>query len=96
MTLQGDLWGISLIDIPDLDEVITGCGGEDVLGGRVENDLSYFPVYVSLCWSESTVAYLPPAFNFPSGLRSSATHPSSPHPSNRESWTFQIQTTSSA
>ena len=41
----------------------------------------------------SKIAYLPPAFSFPSGLRSSATHPSSPHPSNRESWTFQIQTT---
>ena len=43
MTLQGDLGGISLIDIPDLDEVITGCRGEDVLGGRVEDDLSDFP-----------------------------------------------------
>lgn len=96
MTFQGDLWGISLIDIPDFNEVITGCGGEDVLGGRVEDDLSDLSVHVSLWSSESTVAYLPPAFSFPSGLRSSATHPSSPHPSNKESWIFQIQTTSSA
>jgi hypothetical protein len=48
MTLQGNLGGISLIDVPDFDEVITGCGGEDVLGGRVEDDLSYFPTQVSL------------------------------------------------
>jgi hypothetical protein len=48
MTFQGDLGGISLIDIPDFDEVITGCGGEDVLGGRVEDDLSNFPTQVSL------------------------------------------------
>lgn len=47
MTLQGDLGRISLIDIPDLDEVITGCGGEDILGGRVEDDLSDFPVQIS-------------------------------------------------
>jgi hypothetical protein len=48
MSLQGDLRGISLIDIPDFDEVITGCGGEDVLGGRVEDDLSDFPTQVNL------------------------------------------------
>jgi hypothetical protein len=48
MSFQGDLGGISLIDIPDFDEVITGCGGEDVLGGRVEDDLSYFPTQVNL------------------------------------------------
>jgi hypothetical protein len=48
MTFQGDLWGISLIDIPDFDKVITGCGGEDILGGRVEDDLSNFPNQVSL------------------------------------------------
>jgi hypothetical protein len=86
-----------LIDIPDFDEVITGCGGEDVLGGRVEDDLSDFPFQVRLgLIKESAVAYLPPAFSFPSGLRSSATHPSSPHPSNKESWIFQIQTAPSA
>ena len=38
----------------------------------------------------------PPAFSFPSGLKSSACHPSSPHPSNRVSWIFQIQTVLSA
>jgi hypothetical protein len=48
MTLQGDLWGISLVDIPDLNEVITRCGGEDVLGGRVEDDLSDLSIQVSL------------------------------------------------
>jgi hypothetical protein len=48
MTFQGDLGGISLIDVPDFDKVITGCGGEDVLGGRVEDDLSNFPNEVSL------------------------------------------------
>jgi hypothetical protein len=48
MTFQGDLGGISLIDIPDFDEVITGCGGKDVLGGRVENDLSDLSIRVSL------------------------------------------------
>jgi len=48
MTLQGDLGGISLIDIPDLDEVVTGRGGEDVLCSRVEDDLSNFPAQVSL------------------------------------------------
>jgi len=48
MTLQGNLGGISLIDIPDFDEVITGCGGEDVLSGWVEDDLSDFPTQVSV------------------------------------------------
>jgi len=48
MTLQGDLGGISLVDIPDFDEVVTRCGSEDVLGGRVEDDLSDFPTQVSL------------------------------------------------
>lgn len=48
MTLQGDLGGISLIDIPDFDEVVTGRGGEDVLSSRVKNDLSDFPAQVSL------------------------------------------------
>ena len=48
MALQGDLGGISLIDIPDFDEVITGCGGEDILGGRMEDNLSDFPAQISL------------------------------------------------
>jgi hypothetical protein len=48
MSLQGDLWGISLIDIPDFDEVITGCGGKDVLSGGVEDDLSDLSTQVSL------------------------------------------------
>lgn len=40
--------------------------------------------------------YRPPAFSFPSGLKSSACHPSSPHPSKMLSWIFQIQTARSA
>ena len=42
MSLQGDLGRISLVDVPDLDHVITRCRGENLRGCRVEDDLSDF------------------------------------------------------
>jgi hypothetical protein len=47
MTLQGNLGGISLIDIPDFDEVITRSRGKDVRGCGVEDDLSDLSTWVS-------------------------------------------------
>lgn len=101
MSLQGDLWTVSLVDIPDLDKVVSRCRGEDLRSRWVEDDLSDLTewgqlgvLYLLSARELGTWTYRPPAFSLPSGLKSSACHPSSPHPSKMLSWIFQIQTTS--
>lgn len=43
MAFEGDLGRISLINIPDLDEVVSRCRSQDIRGSRVKDDLSDFP-----------------------------------------------------
>ena len=46
VVLEGKLCGAGL-DIPELDSVVAGRRGKDVLGSCVEEDMSYFPVRLS-------------------------------------------------
>ena len=36
------------LDVPELDGEVARGGGEDVFGGRVEENLSYFPGWASV------------------------------------------------
>lgn len=66
----------------------------------MEFDLSYFSARLVKRFIGSSTAsvtehggtYRPPAFSLPTGLRSSAFQPSSPHPSKAESSIFQMKT----